>query len=158
MRIFSITGCQGTEALAFARRKRSSGPFASGLTPQDRRDDLQLAAAVRAVLEVEVESEASAQTNLYSSYVVAKTRLSSFAQLSRTGLWCAQIASHSAGGAAWAGGSRSCGTTSARSLALGARTPWFAKRGPLTSRSEVTRTPNGTDAAAAVAPMPPAAA
>ena len=33
----------------------------------DRRDDLQLAAAVRAVLQVEVESEASAQTNLYSS-------------------------------------------------------------------------------------------
>ena len=59
----------------------------------------------------------------------SNTRLSSRAQLSRTGLWCAQIASHSAGGAAWAGGSRSCSTTSARSLALGARTPWFAKRG-----------------------------
>ena len=54
----------------------------------------------------------------------SNTRLSSRAQLSRTGLWCAQIASHSAGGAAWAGGSSSCGTTSARSLALGARKPW----------------------------------
>ena len=50
-----MTSCQGTEALAFARRKRSSGPFTSGLTPQDRRDDLQLAAAVRAVLQVELE-------------------------------------------------------------------------------------------------------
>ena len=69
-----------------ARRKPSSGAFASGRTPQDRRDDLQLAAAVRAVRQVEIESEASAQTNLYSSYVVAKTRLSSLAQLSRTGL------------------------------------------------------------------------
>ena len=105
-----MTGCQGTEALAFARRKRSSGPFASGLTPQDRRDDLQLAAAVRAVLQ---------------------------AQLSRTGRWCAQFASHSAGGAARAAGSGYCGTsgtsgtsgtTSARSLAEfvedGASTPW----------------------------------
>ncbi len=35
LRIFSITGRQGTEALAFAWRKRSSGPYASGLTPQD---------------------------------------------------------------------------------------------------------------------------
>ena len=52
---------------------------------QDRRDDLQLAAAVRAVLQVDLESEASAKTNLYSSYVAAKTRLSSRAQLSRTG-------------------------------------------------------------------------
>ena len=78
---------------------------------QDRRDDLQLAAAVRAVLQVEVESEASAQTNLYSSYVVAKTRLSSLAQPSRTGRWCAQFASHSAGAASWAAGSGSCGTT-----------------------------------------------
>ena len=44
---------------------------------QDCRNDLQLAAAVRAVLQVEVESGASAKTNLYSSYVAAKTRLSS---------------------------------------------------------------------------------
>jgi hypothetical protein len=37
---------------------------------QDRRDDLELAAAaVQAVLHVDVESEASAQANLYSSYV-----------------------------------------------------------------------------------------
>ena len=50
-----MTGRQGTEALAFARRKRSSGPFASGLTPQDRRDDLQLAAAVGAVFHVDLE-------------------------------------------------------------------------------------------------------
>ena len=52
---------------------------------QDRRDDLQLAAAVRAVLQVDLESAASAKTNLYSSYVAANTRLSSLAQLSRTG-------------------------------------------------------------------------
>ena len=51
---------------------------------QDGRNDLQLGAAVRAVLQVEVESEASAQTNFYSSYVVAKTRMSSLAQLSRS--------------------------------------------------------------------------
>jgi hypothetical protein len=55
MRIFSITGCQGTEALAFARRKRSSGPSTSGLTPQDGRNDLELAAAVRTMLQVELE-------------------------------------------------------------------------------------------------------
>ena len=52
---------------------------------RDRRDDLQLAAAVRAARQVDLESEASAKTNLYSSYVAAKTRLSSLAQLSRTG-------------------------------------------------------------------------
>ena len=81
LRVFSITGRQGMEALAFARRKRSAGPFAFGLIPQDGRDDLQFpAAAVRAVLHVDVESEASAKTNLYSSYVVAQTRLSSRAQ------------------------------------------------------------------------------
>ena len=52
---FLITGCQGTEALAFARRKRSSGAFTSGLTPQDRRHDLQLTTAVRVVLQVDLE-------------------------------------------------------------------------------------------------------
>jgi len=55
MRISSITGCQGTEALAFARRKRSSGLSTSGLTPQDGRNDLEPAAAVRAMLQVELE-------------------------------------------------------------------------------------------------------
>ena len=69
---------------------------------QDRRNDLQLTAAVRAVRQVDLESEASAKTNLYSSYVAVKTRLSSLAQLSRTGRWCAQVASHSAGAASWA--------------------------------------------------------
>ena len=49
-RIFWITGRQGTEALAFARHKRSLGPFMSGLTPQDGCDDLELAdATVRAI-------------------------------------------------------------------------------------------------------------
>ena len=81
------------------------------------------------MLHVDLESEASAKTNLYSSYVAAKTRLSSLAQLSRTGRWCAQPASHSSGFAPWAGASGSCGTTSPRSLAFGASTPWFAKRG-----------------------------
>ena len=32
VRIFSITGCQGAEALAWSRHKRSSGPFDSGTT------------------------------------------------------------------------------------------------------------------------------
>ena len=51
-----MTGRQVTQALAFARRKRSCGPFASRLTPQDGRDDLERAgAAVRAVLHVDVE-------------------------------------------------------------------------------------------------------
>ncbi len=108
---------------------------------QDRRNDLQLAAAVRAVLQLEIESAALAKTNLYSSYVVAKTRLSSLAQLRRTGRWCMQFASHSAGFASCAGASASCGTTSARSLALGARTPCSRSGDPLTSRSEVMRTP-----------------
>ena len=85
---------------------------------QDGRNDLELAAAGWAMLQVELESEASAKTNLYSSYVTAKTRLSSFAQLSRTGRWCAQFASQSAGGTACAGVSASCGTTSARNLAF----------------------------------------
>ena len=60
---------------------------------------------------------------------ISNTRLSSLAQLSRTGLWCAQLASHSAGCTACASGSDSCGTTWARSLAFGASTPWFAQRG-----------------------------
>ena len=51
----------------------------------DRRDDLQLATAVRAVRHVDLESAASAKTNLYLSYVAAKTCFSSLAQLSRTG-------------------------------------------------------------------------
>lgn len=35
---------------------------------------------------------------------------------------------------------------------------WFAKRGPLTSRSDVMRTPSGSGAASAAAPARPAAA
>jgi len=53
---------------------------------EDGRDDLELpVATVRAALHVDVESEASAKTDLYSSYVAAKTRLSSRAQLIRCG-------------------------------------------------------------------------
>jgi hypothetical protein len=48
-------------------------------------DDLQFAAAVRSGLEIDLESEASAMTDLYSSCVAAKTRLSNLVQLSRTG-------------------------------------------------------------------------
>ena len=59
---------------------------------------------------------------------ISNTRLCSLAQLSRTGRWCVQPASHSAGGAAYAGASASCGTTSARNLAFGARTPWNRMR------------------------------
>ena len=54
----------------------------------------------------------------------SNTRLSSRAQLSRTGPWCAQFASHVAGSAASALSSGACGTTIGRSLALGASTPW----------------------------------
>jgi hypothetical protein len=51
---------------------------------EDGGNDLELAAAaVRAALHVDVESEASAKTNSYSSYVEAKTRLNSHAQLMR---------------------------------------------------------------------------
>ena len=52
---------------------------------KDRRNDLQLATEGRAVIQVEIESETSAKTDLYSSYVAAKTRLSNLAQLRRTG-------------------------------------------------------------------------
>ena len=48
---------------------------------EDRRNDLELTAAVRAVLDVDLESETSAKTNLYSSYVAAKTRLSKRANI-----------------------------------------------------------------------------
>jgi len=91
---------------------------------QDGGNDLELAAAVRAVLQVDLESEASAKTNLYSSYVVAKTRLSSRAQLMRTGLVCAQPGSGAAAPAALTSWPSPAGTTMARSLALGASTPW----------------------------------
>ena len=60
LRIFSITGCQGQEALAHL---------------QDRRNDLQLAAAVRGSAPGLSQSEASAKTNLYPSYVAAKDAL-----------------------------------------------------------------------------------
>ena len=53
----------------------------------------------------------------------SNTRLSSRAQLSRTGLWCTQFASHVAGFVASAPSPGSCGTTRARILALGASTP-----------------------------------
>ena len=66
VRIFSITGCQ------------------------DRRNDLQVAAAVREVRHVDLESEAAVQTDLYSSYLAARTHLSNLAQLRRTGRWCEQ--------------------------------------------------------------------
>jgi hypothetical protein len=57
---------------------------------QDGRDGLEApGAAVRAAQHVDVESEASATTDLYSSHVAAKTRFSS----------CAQLMAH---GPAWA--------------------------------------------------------
>jgi len=64
---------------------REDAPKALEAKLQDGGDELQLAATVRAVVEVDLESEASAKTHLYSSYVVAKTRLSSRAQLMRAG-------------------------------------------------------------------------
>ena len=69
---------QGQEALAWSRHKRSSGPFVSGPTLQDRSDDLQLTAAVRAVLEVDLKAKLQRRQ--------LKRRLSNLAQLSRTGL------------------------------------------------------------------------
>ena len=42
------------------------------------------------------------------SMSISKTRFSSLAQLTRTGRWCAHVASHTAGCAACAGGSGSC--------------------------------------------------
>ena len=43
------------------------------------------------------------------SMSISNTRLSNLAQLSRTGRWCAQLASHSTGGVVCVGGSGSCG-------------------------------------------------
>jgi len=59
----------------------------------DHGDELGLAAAIRAALEVkvDVESEASGSKSLHSSHVVAKTRLSGRAKLNRGGLWCTQF-------------------------------------------------------------------
>ena len=77
---------------------------------KNRRDDLQLATAVRAALQVEIEHPPE--------------RLG---QLRRTGRRCEQRASHSAGFASCAGASGSCGTTcgttSPRNLALDAKVP-----------------------------------
>jgi hypothetical protein len=134
VRIFSITGCQGTEALAFARHKRSSGPFVSGLTPQDGRNDLQFAAtAVGTVLHVDVKAQLQRRLTCTQLMSQLKTCLSSRAQLMRCGRAWTVWTSHSAAeSASVAGSSRSggpCGTTSPRSLAFGASTPWFAHRG-----------------------------
>ena len=91
---------------------------------EDGGDDLELATAVRAVLDVDLESEASAKTNLYSSYVVAKTHLSSRAQLMRAGRPCVQPGSVAVSSDLPVTSSGPCGTTSALSFALGASTPW----------------------------------
>ena len=85
----------GLRHLTLTRRGPRRHP---GLQPQVRKDpldhrrfddgrnDLQLATAVWAVLQIDLESEASAKTTLHSSCVAAKTRLSSRAQLMRAGL------------------------------------------------------------------------
>ncbi len=76
------------------------------------------------------KAQASAKTNLYSSHVVAKTRLSSRAQPVRPGrTWTVSVwASHWTPDAATPGTSSSlgspCGTTSERSFVFGASTPW----------------------------------
>ena len=59
---------------------------------QDRGDDLQLAATVQAALQIALESEASAKTDLYSLHVLTDTRSSSLPRLSRTGRWRARFA------------------------------------------------------------------
>ena len=96
---------------------------------QDGGDDLELAAAIRAVFEVDLESEASAKTNLYSSYVAAKTRLSSRAQLMRADLRCTQIGSGTVSSDSPASSFAPAGTTIARSFAFGASTPWSRSGG-----------------------------
>ena len=87
VRIFSITGCQGTEALALARHKRCSGPFESGLT----------ARMAAMIFNSPPQFGPCSRSN-------SSTRLSSRAQLSRTGRWCARLASHSAPDFALVGG------------------------------------------------------
>ncbi len=90
---------------------------------EDGRNDLGLAAAeVRAVLQVDIESEASAKTNVYSSCVAAKTRSSSRPQLMRCGGAWTGSASHpaatAASVAACACADGCCGTSSGRSFAF----------------------------------------
>ena len=76
------------------------------------------------------KAQASAKTNLHSSYIAAKTRLSSLAQLMRPGrTWAVSVsASHWTPDAATSGACSSlsgpCGTTSGRSFAFEASTPW----------------------------------
>ena len=127
----------GLRHLTLTRRSPRRRP---GLQPQVRKDpldhrcfedggdDLELPTAVRAVLQVDLESEASAQTNLYPSYVAAKTRLSSRAQLMRAGRRCSQAGSAAASSDAATSSSGHAGTTSARSFAFGASTPWKRMR------------------------------
>ena len=50
---------------------------------KDRGDDLQSAAAIAAMLRVDLASKASAKTNVYPSYAAAKTRLTSRGMHSR---------------------------------------------------------------------------
>ncbi len=69
--------------------------------------------------------------------------------------WFRQHAWHSAGFASWAGASGSCGTTRSCSLALGRARRGSRSGGPLTSRSDLTRTANGSGAALGVAPTRP---
>jgi len=69
----------GTEALAFAKHKWSSGPFVSGLTPQDRRDDLQLAAAIRAMLHIDLGVSHALHRYAAVAYAIcSSSRLRSF--------------------------------------------------------------------------------
>ena len=106
VRIFSITG-----------RSRMAAMILSSPVPQFGQCCISISKA-----------QASAKTNLYSSYVVANTRLSSRAQLMRPGRTWTVSASHWTPDAATPGTSSSlggpCGTTSERSLALGASAPW----------------------------------
>ena len=69
------------------------------------------------------------------------TRLSSRAQLMRAGRLCVQPDSVAGTSDSPVESSGPFGTTRALSLVLGASTPCSLRGGPLTSRSEVTRTP-----------------
>ena len=87
-------------------------------------DDLELAAAVRAVLQVDLK--AKLQRRLTCTQVMSQlnTRLSNRAQLIRAGRPCSQPDSVAASSDSPVTSAGRSGTPMARSLALGASTPW----------------------------------
>lgn len=104
----------------------------------DGRDHLRpAAAAVRAVLHVDVECKASSETNLYSGYAAAVERLSSRAQPMQCGRAWTVSTSHPAAAAASVVGSPCadgpCGTTSPSRMMMSRRSRLAAMRPALSS-------------------------